>query len=460
MRIRKYGFDYGRRALLEKSLKGAVAAGVLGQLWPGIGEAADVSKVYPDELTSVDMYTKGKIKTGDYITADNVEAVKELLDPIVYLQIKNLGRKIKIRATTKDVTTMFPASFLEASLKNRGKAKFGEDGNVYTQDGKPWMGGAPFLDPKTAQEAIANLALSWGKHDYCQYAIRETDISPEGRVAYQYDFCWAELQATNRMDGKIFQDKKEFMRWQTVLFTASPDVAGSSFLSTWYYDQRKYPDLYGYLPQFKRVRQFPTNQRFEPLVPGVTWFLTDPWYVGDPMLTWGNFKVISRKPMLGAWSGNWQGKNKNWEKTVHGGPKGITFMDVEYELAPEVLEVEMEPIGYPRAPCSRKRAWIDARNGMYCGEVRYDRNGQPWVNFETGSGQMVDGDKVVLEKGRNTPDWSWTFVQCHDIQGNRNSRADHVEQVTGGYKSQLHGDSEEMYSTFFTQQAIQRLGQV
>lgn len=47
MRIRKYDFDYGRRMLLEKSIKGVAGAGVLAPLWPLVGNTADVSKAYP-----------------------------------------------------------------------------------------------------------------------------------------------------------------------------------------------------------------------------------------------------------------------------------------------------------------------------------------------------------------------------------------------------------------------------
>lgn len=459
MRIRKYDFNYGRRMLMEKTIKGVAGAGVLASLWPLVSKGGDATKAYPDELLSIEMYTKGKFKPGDMITADNVDAVKELLDPFVFTQIKNYGRKIKLRASTKDVHDLLPKAFLEASLRNQGKAKFGPDGNVYAPDGGPWMGGAPFLDIKTGQEAMVNLAMSWGKHDYCQYAIRETDIGPDGKVAYTYDFCKVELQVTNRVDGKIFQNRKDLMRYHVFLFTAQSDVAGTSFLDIWHYDQRQFPDLYGFLPQFKRVRQFPTNQRFEPLVPGVTWFLTDPWAAGDPAQTWGNIKIVERKPMLAAMSGNWSGSKPEWTKGYHGGKGGITFMDTEYELVPEMLVVELEPTGYTRAPASKKVVWIDARNGMYNNCARYDRQGKPWVCFETGSGLMVDGNAKFLEPTGEVA-WSWSYVMCWDAQTNRMSRIEYKPVINGGFKTELHGDAEEKYQQFCTQQAIQRLGQM
>src|SRR3546814_19241630 len=91
-------------------------------------------------------------------------------------------------------------------------------------------------------------------------------------------------------------DLNDLLRLQSVWFTAPQDTADSSFLSTWYYDQRKFPDLYGYLPAFRRVRQFPTNQRLKPLLPGITLLLSDAWAAGTPMLTWGKYKIVGRTP--------------------------------------------------------------------------------------------------------------------------------------------------------------------
>ena len=144
MHIKKYDHDYSRRVFLERLAKGSMAAGVLSPLWPMIGHAADITKAYPEELLSIDAYTKGKVKVGDYVTADNVEHVKDLLDPIAYLQVSQMGRRIKMVETTTDVTKMFPHAFLEATLRNKGRARFDDTGNIVNDDGKPWIGGAPF----------------------------------------------------------------------------------------------------------------------------------------------------------------------------------------------------------------------------------------------------------------------------------------------------------------------------
>jgi hypothetical protein len=459
MRIKKYDFDYGRRALMEKVGKGVATGGVLSSLWPLIGNSGDVTKAYPEELLHIEALTKGKIKVGDYVDSSNVDVVKDLFDPVCYQQIKSMGRKVKIVATNRDATTLFPQQYLRSTLKNNGRAMVDGNGNIWDKSpGNPWIGGNPFPEAKTGYEAMANLTLAWGRHDYSQYAIRDHDLDPSGNVAYQYDFEWVEMNTTARPDGSVFQGRKDLLRFQSVFFTSPQDTAGSSFLSTWYYDQRKFPDLYGYLPAFKRVRQFPTNQRFEPLVPGITLFLSDAWASGDPLATWGNYKIVGRQPFLGAVSGgNFHPETENWEPGVHGGPKGQTFYDLEFELIPEVLVVEAEPTGYPRAPVGKKRVWIDARNMMFPTYVTFDRRGQIWKSFEPGFAQYKNARGEVKEED-GTPAWSWLYVHSHDIQANRMSRFWHVKKITGGYDSHFGTHGEDVYNKYLTIQAIARLG--
>jgi hypothetical protein len=461
MRIKKYDFNYGRRMLMEKALKGVTTAGVLAPLWPMIGNTGDVSKAYPDELLSIEMFTKGKIKPGDTLTEQNVDIVKDLLDPLTFQEVKTQGRRIGIVESIKDTTKLFNNTYLNATLKNHGKAKFDSTGNIVAPDGGPWLGGNPFPEPKTGEEAIANLTLAWGRHSYSQYAIKDWDINPQGDVSYTYDFEWCELNATARADGTVLEGKKDKLRYQSVFFTTPEENAGASFLSIWDYDQRKFPELYGYLPQFRRVRQFPTNQRFEPLVPGITVFLSDAWAAGDPMLTWGNYKIIGRQPFLGCISGsNFRGGyDANWERKVHGGPKGQTFFDTSFELIPEVIVLEAEPTGYPRAPVGKKRIWIDVRNGMFNTYITYDRRGQLWKSFEPGFAQLSN-DKMTIKDANGYPDWSWLYVHSHDFQSNRMSRLSQVKQIHGGYPSKYAEEGEDVYNKYLTTAALQRLGTV
>ena len=461
MHIKKYDFDYSRRFFMDKLAKGTMGAGVLGSLMPLIGNTGDISKAYPEELTNIEAFTKGKVKVGDIVDANNVEHVKDLIDPVAYLQITQMGRRIRIAPTTTDATALFPKDYLEATLRNQGKGAFDANGNViHKADGKPWIGGAPFADPQTGLEAFANVTLSWGRHDTAVYAIEDNDLGPDGDIEYSYQLGWCEKNTTGLVsspDGPYWKGHEDKLRYQSVWFTSPNDVKGTSFLNIWKYDQREFPDLFGYLPAFKRVRRFPTNQRFEPLVPGITFFLSDAWGAGDPMLTWGNYKIIGRGPFLGSQSGTWMGDEGNWskDKLLHGGKKGLNFFEVDFQLCPEVLVIEAEPIGFPRAPVSKKRVWLDVRNMAPIGYVTYDRRGELWRSFEVGYTQQKKGELANLEKNGH-PAWSWSYVHAHDVQTNRFSRFNHAQSVKGGLTTEF--DTEDAYDKYLTIQAIRRLG--
>lgn len=457
MHIRKYDHDYARRAFLAKT--GTLAgAGLLAPLWPLIANGADIGKAYPEELLSIEAYTKGKIKTGDIINADNVDIVKNLLPPIDYIQVKTMGRRIRIVKSTRDASQLFPPDYLEATLKNAGKAKFGSDGNIYGPNGERWIGGNPFPDARTGEEAFANLTLSFARYNNATFAIRDWDINPDGNVGYQYNWIWYEENVSGRSGpgglfgpytAPEFQDK---LRFNTVLFTGPSDIRGTAFLNTWAYDQKKFPELVGYVPAFKRVRKFPTNQRFEPLVPGFSFYLSDAWAAGDPMLTWGNYKIVGRQPMLGAVSHNMV-DDPNWDMKPHGGPKGESFYQLDMELVPEALVCDAEPVGYPRAPVGKKRAWLDARNMMYIGYHTYDRRGEPFKSVTASYSMFNKGNVKVLTDGK--PTWSWTTVMSHDIQSNRISRFTHCKEVDGIKSSwNING----MYDKTFTEPALSRMG--
>jgi hypothetical protein len=62
---------------------GTVAAGVLLPLFDVIDRHGDCPRL-PAELLSIEAYTKGKIKPGDVLNADNVDIVKDLLDEVAY----------------------------------------------------------------------------------------------------------------------------------------------------------------------------------------------------------------------------------------------------------------------------------------------------------------------------------------------------------------------------------------
>ncbi len=459
MRAIRYDRGFSRRKFLADAAAGVVGTGVLMPLWKAMAANGDISKAYPDELLSLDNYTKGRIKTGDTIDASNVEAVKDLMEPVRYEQILKQGRKLKVVKTTTDIMKLSPWEYVEATLKNSGKAMFDARGNVVNKaDGRPWIGGNPFPNPKTGVELFAALTLNWGRHDASFYAIKIYSTDVAGRTNFTYSGGWAELSPIARtvMEPKPYwPGHEDKLRYQSVFFLSPQPFRGTSFLNIWDYDGSTFPQLYGYVADFRRVRQFPTDQRFEPLVPGLSLFLSDAWAAGDPLYTWGNYKIVGRGPFLAGGSENWAGDHPNWEHKTHGGPNGTTFWDASVELVPEAILVEAEPVKFARAPVSRKRVWFDVRSGAVIGFVTFDRNGKPYRSFD-GAYSVYDNGRQKFMDGKH-PYWSWAHVTASDIQTNTVTRLEQVRSVEG-YAS--GANDPDTYERYLTQNALVRLGAV
>jgi hypothetical protein len=458
MHIKKYTLDYSRRKFIENTAKGALGAGVLSPVWTAAAENGDFSASYPDELLSIEEYTRGGLKPGDTIDANNVDSIQDLLDPIRFMQIKQQGRKLELVKATTDITKLSPVEYVEATLRHKGMASFNADGNVVVNGDKPWVGGNPFPEPKSAMELFAAVTLTWGRHDVSFYPVKTFEQDSDGHIGYKYELVWCEFAPTGRISVEpmpYWPGHEDKLRYQSVLFTVPQDFKGSSFLNIWAYDQREFPQLYGYLPQFKRVRKFPTSQRFEPLLPGSHLYFSDVWAAGDPYLTWGNFRIIARGPFLAGLTENWDSSDTNWEGKTHGGPQGDQFWDTKVELVPEVIICEAEPTGYPRAPISKKRVWFDARTGLPLSMVTYDRKGEMFKSFD-GAYSVYDNKGKQVMDGAN-PYWSWTHVHAHDVQSNHMTRLKQVEKISGGYRMAVNSDL-SIYDEFLTKAALRRLG--
>lgn len=456
MRVLRYDRNYSRRHFLGALARGA-AAGVLMPTWQAIAQDGDVTRAYPDELLSIEAYTKGRFKAGDEINAGNVDLIKELIEPIKYIQIKTLGRRLRLAKTTTDVTRLSPVPYLEATLRNRGKGRFDPTGNVVTGDGKPWIGGLPFPDSTDAREMFAGLTLSWGRHDASLYAIKAYALDPDGEVRYNYETGWAELATVGRtvLDPKPYlSGHEDKLRLQSVFFLKPMSAKGTSFLNVWQYDQNAFPDLYGYVPEFRRVRQFPTDQRFEPLITGSTIYLSDAWAAGDPLNTWGNYKVVGRGPILAAVSRGWNPNHPNWEHKTHGGPKGKTFWDTEVELVPEAIETVAEPVKFPRAPVGRKHVWFDARTQLPVAMVTYDRRGEPYHSFDGAFSIYEDNGRKFMDGAH--PYWSWAHVHAFDVQTGRMTRLEQVKGISDGHVTSVNDP--KIYDRYLTRTALVALG--
>jgi hypothetical protein len=193
------------------------------------------------------------------------------------------------------------------------------------------------------------------------------------------------------------------------------------------------------------------------MAPGSTAYLSDAWMVGDPYMTWGNFKIIKKQPLLLGPVGNWASEDPNYFLPRCGGKSGKKYIRYRFSLVPEVFVVQLEPTGYPRSPYSKKWIYFDARTLLPLCQIMFDRRGQMWKQWENVYDTMDDGKgNVVNDKATGKPVWSWIALHCHDIQSGANGNWQMLKEIEGGYKTQY--DEQGIYNQFCTMEAIQMLG--
>jgi hypothetical protein len=356
-------FDYWTRRGFLKRTGAFIGAGMLQPVLSLIGEGKSIAAAYPDEVLSIEKYTKGRIKPGMIISKDNVELVKDIAPEGLLVELQR-GGQIKIAATTISPEAVNPRYWVEATLRNKGQAMLDAKGQLWTKDGKPWIGGAPFPEPTTALEAIWNYKFNPRRYDDLRVVSRIVTVDTNGSVLRRDGAIYMQIQTVGRLvvDPKPVLPKYKDEIHRTLLSITYPfDVYGLAVASTIYYDAAKLPDTDLYIPSLRRTRRVPSTQRFEAASPYSTYYTSDLDLQNDPVLTW-SWTLAGRKPMLGPSPSNLGARAKGATK------EDFVFPDSEekfprstWELRPEMLLVDGVP-HLEGANYSKKRMFVD---GIY-----------------------------------------------------------------------------------------------
>jgi len=459
MRLRKYPDGWTRRHFIEQLAKATFAAGVIAPLWDVIGDTGACEAAYPPELLSIESYTRGKLKAGDVLDAHNVDIVKDLLDPFAYWQYKNDGRVSDIVETETNLSRLVWPPFLEATLRNKGMHRIGPDGNVYTRDGKPWIGGNPFPEPASAEELLYCNALTWGKHDAEGDTIREWDTDPDGEPMYTYEMFYVMWQTVGRVvvEPKPYQPGHEQdLRILASVLSTPEDMRGFASLTFWPYDQRKFPTAYNYAPTIKRVRTNQPFERFDPMTPGGTMFASDGWMVGDPLLTWGNFKMVGKGPMLACVSRAAYTDNPDWAAPLCGGKSGKKYFRTRVQLVPETYAAQLEPTHYNNCPYARKVVYYDARTLNPLTMIAYGKKGELLHQHEGTFSFFEPVAGVKWPDGVPQNFWAWSTIHAMDMQSGKMTRMALAPSITGGYTPTF--EDPKLFDGYCSLDALRRIG--
>ena len=86
----KYFSYWSRRGFLKRS--GVVlGAGLLQPVLSLIGSGKSIAAAYPDEVLSIEKYTKGKIKPGMVISKENYQLIKDIAPEGLLVELQRGG---------------------------------------------------------------------------------------------------------------------------------------------------------------------------------------------------------------------------------------------------------------------------------------------------------------------------------------------------------------------------------
>jgi len=355
-----YFDNWTRRGFLKKT--GAfIGAGMLQPVLSLIGEGKSIAAAYPDEVLSIEKYTKGRIKPGMIISKENAELIKDIAPEGLIVELQR-GAQIKIAETTTRPEAKVPRFWLEATLRNKGQAVLDSKGQLWHKSGGPWIGGFPFPEPKTALEAIWSYSFSPRRYDNLRVVYTQNHVDTNGTLVRHDSGLFGQIQSVGRLvlDPKPVVPKYKDELHRVILTLNEPfDSYGLGILTTVHYDGSILPDTDLYIPSLRRTRRVPSSQRFEPVSPYSVSYATDFDIQGDPVLTW-SWSLAGRKPMLGPSPTNLGARAKSATREDFVFPN---FPDkvprTTWELRPDMILLDGVP-HLPGANYSKKRVYIDA----------------------------------------------------------------------------------------------------
>jgi hypothetical protein len=369
--------QWTRRDLLKTAVSWA-GAGLLQPVVGLIKQGKTIASAYPDELLSIEQYSKGRIKPGMIFSSDNAELIKNICPEGLYAELQH-GAKIKIAETTLKVDALLPPYWIEATLRNQGQALLDKNGQLWTKNGKPWIGGDPFPNARSGIEAMWNHCFNVTRYDDLHDIGKEFDIDARGVVVREGASFAVRIQEVGRLvvEPKPFIPGYSEELYRSTLTVLKPfDAYGLGATSVVYYDAAKLPDTHLYIPTLRRTRRVLSTQRFEPAAPYAVYFISDLGLHNDPLLTW-SWKLIERRPMLAPSPHN-KGAFETEKKNAFGLPDTpVKFPRSTWELRPEILVVEGVSF-LEGCPYGKKRLYIDAIYNRAQSADIWDRAGNLW----------------------------------------------------------------------------------
>jgi len=275
---------------------------------PGVLKGADIPSVEDvikgkALVPTIEELSGGKVKIGDLIDNNNVDLVKEYLDPGSYASIKN-GFILRMSTMNLPPEKLLARHFRDATERNRGKAVMDENGTVYYEKiGTVWPGGLPYPEPGNGMEVMANAKFGRVWDEWFTDPNVILFVNSAGKVYKKSIMKQEYIQCTTRTKVPPLGAIKgyENVMWKRVSTLLYPLVVkGLGQYTVRYYDDTKtYDTGFVYLPNLKKTMRVSATT-WQDNIAGSDLTYGDGFGLQEPYTYW-KFKLLGVKFMLVPW---------------------------------------------------------------------------------------------------------------------------------------------------------------
>jgi len=247
---------------------------------------------------------RADVQSGDEITKENVDKVRDLVSPGVAWCVEH-GMTMKIIPTKR---VEWPRAYREATEAHSAQVKLAADGNTLEN----YVAGMPFPnidvnDPDAARKIMWNYQYKPLITD--DVLMRDFQV-PSGPITFtepmvpDRTFIIGDLRRLY-YNGRLYVDPKpdlpnpDGLRYKEILSpVVSPyDMKGVGALYNRYVSAARPDDSWIYIPQLRRVRRMSTSQRSDALFGQDT--DQDSYWGFSGHIAWSDWKLLGVKDVLG-----------------------------------------------------------------------------------------------------------------------------------------------------------------
>lgn len=332
------------------------------------------------------------LSAGMTINQANVEQFKEVLDPAMYLFIKNGDTEINVGETT---SFDLHSSYVAATKANLSSVKLGDKPGELT--GSP--AGRPFPEEPSLDDPRAGEKLAWNY----KYGYNWGDSASIMPFYWKFrDMNTAKLERTLKFNFHFLNFTHRTQQEPTPAITPNPsnlfrgiyvqvlepfDVKNTQLLIQRFEDDLKRDNAYLYLGFQRRVRRLSTGQVTDSFLGSDVMIEDFEGYNGRISDMKWTFKG-ARNMLMPMYNHNdmqldteTHVDEEGYQVVAFGG-KGNCFPNVTYQLR-KVYEVESESVDQNH-PISKRKHFIDAQTFTIPRNITYDRKGDMWKSWSIG----------------------------------------------------------------------------